>query len=53
MLAFLLAYEVTCGHIKVLFYAQGTVVMCCKPGSGAGVLWMETSQERLGLATQP
>ena len=28
--------------------APGRVAMCCKPSSGAGVVWMETTLEGLG-----
>ena len=28
--------------------APDTVATCCKPSSGAGVVWMETTLERLG-----
>ena len=26
----------------------GTLAVCCKPSSGAGFVWMETTLERLG-----
>ena len=26
----------------------GTLAACCKPSNGAGVVWMETTLERLG-----
>ena len=33
---------------KVYGIQPGMVAMCCKPSSGAGVVWMETTLDRLG-----
>ena len=30
-------------------FSTGTLAACCKPSSGASVVWMETTLERLGL----
>ena len=34
---------------KVYGIQPGMVAMCRKPSSGAGVVWMETTLDRLGL----
>ena len=29
-------------NLKVKFASTGTLLLCCKPSSGAGVVWVET-----------